>query len=85
MNDDRQVSYQEGKDFADSLGMNFLETSAKSKINIEETFKNLTLTMLPLAQPAPKNKGGKFINLNIDDPIGITRRSDNKNKDGCGC
>ena len=31
---DRQVTYLEGKSFADSLGMEFIETSAKDKVNI---------------------------------------------------
>ena len=51
MEGERQVSYQEGKDYADSLGIPFLETSAKQKINIEECFKKLTSVILPTAEP----------------------------------
>ena len=40
LENERAVSAQEGKEYAESLGMNFLETSAKNKINIEETFKS---------------------------------------------
>ncbi|KAG1444130.1 hypothetical protein G6F55_012434 [Rhizopus delemar] len=35
---DRQVSSQEGKDLAKQFGCQFIETSAKQKINVEEAF-----------------------------------------------
>ena len=47
LKDQRQVSFQEGKAFADSLGMQFLETSARDKINIDEAFITLTKAILP--------------------------------------
>ena len=53
LKDQRQVSYQEGKEFADSLGMQFLETSAKEKMNIDEAFLTLTKAILPTV---PENK-----------------------------
>lgn len=37
----REVSYEEGKDFADSMGMSYLETSAKSGDNVEQVFIKL--------------------------------------------
>ena len=36
-----QVSYDEGKSLADSLGMKFLETSAKISSNVVQTFQSL--------------------------------------------
>ncbi len=42
---DRQVSYEEGKNFADSLGMNFIETSAKEDSRVEVAFTDLTKQM----------------------------------------
>lgn len=53
LKEQRQVSYQEGKEFAESLGMQFLETSAKDKINIDEAFMTLTKAILPTV---PENK-----------------------------
>lgn len=38
---ERQVSYEEGLEFAKSLGCPFLETSAKQRINVEEAFYGL--------------------------------------------
>ncbi len=42
LEDKRKVTYQEGKDFADSNGMKFLETSAKTATKVEEAFQELT-------------------------------------------
>ena len=53
LKDQRQVSFQEGKEFAESLGMQFMETSAKDKINIDEAFLSLTKAILPTV---PENK-----------------------------
>lgn len=60
---ERQVSYEEGLEFARSLGCPFLETSAKQRINVEEAFYGLARLIsekeaaarapsLPLKQPA---------------------------------
>jgi len=38
---DREVSTVEGKEFADSIGAPFYETSAKARINVEEGFYQL--------------------------------------------
>ncbi|EPS43320.1 hypothetical protein H072_2692 [Dactylellina haptotyla CBS 200.50] len=38
---DRQVSTQEGRSLADSFGCPFLETSAKARINVDESFYEL--------------------------------------------
>ena len=41
LEDERQVSAQEGQDLAKSFGAPFLETSAKSRVNVEESFYEL--------------------------------------------
>jgi len=38
----RKVTYQEGKDFATSNGMQFMETSAKTASKVQEAFELLT-------------------------------------------
>ena len=38
----RQVSKEEGKDFADQFGMPVLETSAKETLNVENAFLTMT-------------------------------------------
>ena len=42
LEDKRKVSYQEGKDFAESNGMKFMETSAKTASKVQEAFELLT-------------------------------------------
>ena len=40
--DGRLISTKEGEDLAKELGLPFIETSAKSGINISETFEDLS-------------------------------------------
>ena len=42
LEDKRKVTYQEGKDFATSNGMQFMETSAKADTKVKEAFELLT-------------------------------------------
>lgn len=42
----RQVTYEEGEAFAKVHNLMFLETSAKSGFNIEETFQQATIQIL---------------------------------------
>lgn len=37
----RVVTYDQGKEFADSIGVRFIETSAKAAINVDEAFVEL--------------------------------------------
>jgi small GTP-binding protein len=39
--DTRVVTTEEGKAFADSIGWNYIETSAKTGLNVEETFTSI--------------------------------------------
>ena len=45
MEAERQVSFDEGQNMASELGVPFLETSAKNKINIDECFRKLTTSV----------------------------------------
>ena len=41
MEEDRVVSYERGKQFADQLGLEFFETSAKDNVNVEQVFERM--------------------------------------------
>jgi len=41
MEDERVISYERGKQLADSLGLQFFETSAKENINVRAVFERL--------------------------------------------
>jgi GTPase SAR1 family protein len=42
----RQVSYNQAKEFADKHGIKFLETSAKDTLNIDELFSSIAEKLL---------------------------------------
>lgn len=49
--DKRQVPYEEGKKYADSHNMLFIETSAKSGINVDDAFDLIAKEMLKISNP----------------------------------
>ena len=44
--DNREVTTEEGRDLAKSFGVPFFESSAKSRINVEEAFYELVRALL---------------------------------------
>jgi Ras-related protein Rab-1A len=75
----RQVKTEEGKTLADSLGIKFLETSAKDAVNVEKAFTTLSTEIKSKVQSRPAVKkpsdGGTVIK---------PRPHDNKDKKtGC--
>ncbi len=53
MTSQRKVSYEQGKEFADTYGMKFIETSAKSADNVAEAF--VTMTKEIISQSSDKS------------------------------
>lgn len=52
----RQVKTEEGKTLADSLGIKFLETSAKDAVNVEKAFTTLSTEIKSKVQSRPATK-----------------------------
>lgn len=77
----RQVKTEEGKTLAESLGIKFLETSAKDAVNVEKAFTTLSNEIKSKVQGRPNvggastAKGGK--------PGTSLRKTDEKQKSGC--
>jgi Ras-related protein Rab-1A len=76
----RQVPTEQAKEFADSLGIHFLETSAKSSINVEQAFLKMTSEIkqrVASQGPAAGRQGGVKL-----PPANAVHA---KNKEGCPC
>jgi Ras-related protein Rab-1A len=63
MEEKRAVSYQEGRDFADSLNMEFVETSAKNATNVEKAFMTMSSKIKGQMRPRPTPKPKVDLNL----------------------
>ena len=63
----RQVTYDNGKELAEKYGINFMETSAKETVNIDNLFESTTKTFLSKQYSGGSSKSGtpagKGINL----------------------
>ena len=60
LEDKRTVSYQQGKELAETYGMQFIETSAKSNTNVDEAFHLLGKEVMKLSlNDKEKNFGNK--------------------------
>jgi Ras-related protein Rab-1A len=58
----RAVTFEQGKEFADSLGIEFVETSAKNSTNVEKAFMAMSAQIKSKmkAQPANEKKNQKL-------------------------
>ena len=60
LEDKRTVSYQQGKELAETYGMQFIETSAKSNTNVDEAFQLLGREVMKMSlNDKEKNFGNK--------------------------
>ena len=76
----RKVTFQEGKDFATSNGMQFIETSAKTASKVQEAFELLTQEIIKASVTKDRGmeKKEKTVHLNA----GVSDLS-TKPKGGC--
>ena len=58
LEDERQVTFEEGNELAATLGIAFFETSAKDGINVTEAYTHLAENMVPKFE-ADKTEAGK--------------------------
>lgn len=74
----RQVKTEEGKTLAESLGIKFLETSAKDAVNVEKAFTTLSNEIKSKVQGRP-TKGPQ----DKKSPGTTLRKTEEKKKSGC--
>jgi len=73
----RVVSTEQGKEFADSLGIEFLETSAKTSTNVEQAFLTMASQIKARMKTQPTVSGA-------NKPGGVSLRSQAvKQNSGC--
>jgi Ras-related protein Rab-1A len=65
LEDKRVISYNQGKEFADTYGLKFIETSAKKNLNVNEAFETLgrELMIASAEKKVPKQKQNKKISV----------------------
>ena len=78
LKDKRQVSYQEGKDFAQNNNMLFFEVSAKNNTNINEAFESLVEEIINSGIDEGIKKKEKTIHLSSE-----KNGASFKQKNGC--
>jgi Ras-related protein Rab-1A len=72
----RAVTFDQGKEFADSLGIEFLETSAKNSTNVEKAFMTMTAQIKSRMKSQPINNAPKGTKLTAGAPVRIFRSCD---------
>ena len=79
LEDKRLVSYNQGKEFADTYGLKFIETSAKKNLNVNEAFETLgrELMIASTDKKISNQKQNKKISVAKAQDLNI------KKKDGC--
>ena len=59
----RVVSTEQGKEFADSLGIEFLETSAKTSTNVEQAFLTMASQIKARMKTQPTQGAGTKVSI----------------------
>ena len=65
LEDKRVITYNQGKDFADTYGLKFIETSAKKNLNVNEAFETLGRELMQASEDKKitKQKQNKKISV----------------------
>jgi ketosteroid isomerase-like protein len=61
--ENRKITYDQGKEFADTYGMKYIETSAKTAHNVADAYVTMTKDIIALNSEKDKAmKKGKLLN-----------------------
>lgn len=85
---EREVSSEEGKIFAQERGMKYFETSAKNKFNIKEVFNEMYKDIYELnknLENQNKNANDDNKNNKMNTSFGLDKKNNNRKNDGRCC
>ena len=76
LEDKRVVTYNQGKEFADTYGLKYIETSAKKNINVRDAFETLAREIIEanLDKTIAKQKHNKKITVSKAQDLNITKK-----------
>ena len=79
LEDKRVITYNQGKDFADTYGLKFIETSAKKNLNVNEAFETLGRELMQASEDK------KITKQKQNKKISVAKAQDlnTEKKDGC--
>ena len=83
LEDKRKISVQEGKEFAESNGMKFIETSAKDNTKVQEAFELLTTEIIKANLNKEKGPSEKDTSKQLHLSQNTQDISGNKKSGGC--
>ena len=84
LEEERQVSVDEGEKFANQIKADFIETSARTPKNIQELFQKVASA--PTEQDDEvKQSGGNNEEQTIVVTVDVKNQAQNDNKSGCSC
>lgn len=71
----RAVSFEQGKEFASSLGIDFIETSAKASVNVEKAFLLMASQIKARFKTQPAGSGTSNVALKGGKPVNAQQKS----------
>ena len=82
LTDKREVTYEEGEEFATIKGMDFFETSAKTANFVQETFDKLTSEILQIYEKNRRNSRKNSFQIK-GESVDVNKDNDSKKKSCC--
>ena len=79
LEDKRVISYNQGKEFADSYGLKYIETSAKKNLNVNEAFSTLGRELMQASEDK------KIIKQRQNKKISVAKMEDLNQEKRRGC
>ena len=80
LEDKRVVTYNQGKEFADTYGLKYIETSAKKNLNVNEAFESLGRELMAASDDKRINKQKPNKKVTVSNAQDLTQE---QQKSGC--